>query len=326
MPEDIPWRGYGGGPPRRIVVSVNDYHTTRASAAAAAARTKRPACRPSSLSELNGILLGPLPTLPGGGVARVAAELRRMETPEARAIWRHEGWAELVGWIVRRVPDCDPVVPAIHALRQASVAVSDPTDPSVARRVLAIARRSPADRCGTDRPLGDDPAEVADPVDRRGESLAGEVADLLGMAGIRPSPEARQVISAAVDVAADWWDGFACHTGLLGADLVAAARDAAGMSSEWRLRRYQAGTAGRPLVALLLSGDQWGLAARRACGQEASLVLWALLARRARRTSAPDPVPPPAVIRAWKSTLQLIETALPPSAGDTAATGPTAAA
>lgn len=250
MPEDIPWRGYGGRPSRRIVVSVNDYHTTRASAAAAAARTKRPACRPSSLSELNGILLGPLPTLPGGGVARVAAELRRMETPEARAIWRHEGWAELVGWIVRRVPDCDPVVPAIHALRQASVAVSDPSDPSVARRILAIARRSPADRCGTDRPLGDDPAEVADPVDRRGESLAGEVADLLGMAGIRPSSEARQVISAAVDVAADWWDGFACHTGLLGADLVAAARDAAGMSSEWRLRRYQAGAAGRPLVGL----------------------------------------------------------------------------
>jgi len=249
-----------------------------------------------------------------------------MDTPEARAVWRHEGWAELVGWIVRRVPDCDPVVPAIHALRRAPAALTDPEDPTVARRVVAIARRSPADRRGADLPLDDEPAEVLHPVDRQGESLVGEVADLLRLADIRPSTEAREVILAAVDVAADWWDGFASHTGLLGADLVVAARDAARMSSEWRLRRYEAGAAGRPLVALLLGGDQWGLAARRAGGQEASLVLWALLVRRARRANGPDPVPPAAVIRAWKSTVQLIERAVTAAVGDTPATGPTAAA
>jgi len=326
MSEDIPWRGYGGGPSRRIVVSVNDYQTSRVTAAAATVRSKRSGCRPTSVWELNGILVGPLPALPEGGVARVAAELRRMETPEAQATWRHEGWAELVGWIVRRVPDCDPVVPAIHALRRASTALTDPEDPTVARRVVAIARRSPADRRGADLPLEDEPAEVPRPVDRQGDSLVGEVADLLRLADIRPSTEAREVILAAVDVAADWWDGFASHTGLLGPDLVIAARDAARMSSEWRLRRYEAGAAGRPLVALLLGGDQWGLAARRACGQEAALLLWALLVRRARRADAPVPVPPAAVIRVWKSTVQLIERAVTSAVGDTPATGPTAAA
>lgn len=326
MPEDIPWRGYGGGPSRLIVVVVNDYQTSKATAGAATAKTGRPVRQLSAVSELNAILVGPLPTLPRGGMVRVAGELRRMETPEAQAVWRHEGWAEVVGWIVRRVPDCDPVVPAIHALRRAPAAIGDPEDPSVARRVLAIARRSPADRRGTDLPLDDEPAEVAEPADRPSESLFNEVADLLGSAGLRPSPKAREAISAAVDVAADWWDGFARHTGLLGADLVAAARDAAGMSSEWRLRRYQDGAAGRPLVALLLGGDQWGLAARRACGQEASLLLWALLVRHARQTGAPEPVPPAAVVRAWTSILQLVETALAPAAGSASAPGPTAAA
>lgn len=303
-------------------MSVTDYQRNRATAG----DSELSGCRSSSVSELNSILVGPLPTLPDGGVGRVAAELRRMETPEAQAIWRHDGWAELVGWIVRRVPDCDPVVPAIHALRQAPVAAADPGDPSVARRIVSIARRSPADRSGTDLPLDDEPAERPHAVGRQGESLAGEVTDLFRAAGVQLSAEAREVILVAVDVAADWWDGFASHTGLIGSALVTAARDAAGMSSEWRLRRYQAGAVGRPLVALLLGGDQWGRAARRACGQEASLVLWALMVRRARRADTPDPVPAAAVVRAWMSTLRLIEAALGSAASDVAVSGPTAAA
>ncbi len=45
------------------------------------------------------------------------------------------------------------------------------------------------------------------------------------------------------------------------------------MCSEWRLRRHLHGPAGRPLVARLLGGDQWGRRAREACECEASLVL-----------------------------------------------------
>jgi hypothetical protein len=266
---------------------------------------------PVAVCELLAILSGPLPVLPAGDVGAVAAELRRMATPAARQTWRHDGWAALIGWIARRVPDCDPTVPAIHAVRRAPLVRQTPSVASrVGRLVLAVARNSPADRARVELPLDWEPA--AEPGVSHGvsQSLVDEVVRLFRLGDITPNPAAWAAICPGVDIAADWWDGFASHTGLGGNDLVAAARDAASMSSEWRLRRYLGGPAGRPLVALLLGGDQWGRAARLASGREASLLLWALDLRRARCSAQPDPRPPTAVLRAWSTTVRLIETAV----------------
>jgi hypothetical protein len=158
------------------------------------------------------------------------------------------------------------------------------------------------------------------------DSLVGEVAELFRRCGVTPSPQAWETITAAIDIAADWWADFASYSGLAGDRLVTAARDSAGMSSDWRLRRHLQGPAGRPLVALLLGGDQWGRRARGDCGCEASLILWALEVRRSRRAGQPDPTPPSPVVRAWATTVALIDKGGAPSTNTGPDFGPTVAA
>jgi hypothetical protein len=264
----------------------------------------------SASTELGAILLGDLPDLPPGDVCTAASELRYMRTPRARLVWTHPGWAALCRWITRTIPDCDPIVPAIHAMRQTlEVRSNPPAVHGVARRVLAVARKSPADRCRGEVSLDWDPPDLGPTTQPGCESLASEAASLFRVCAIFPPPAAWLTISPSLDIATDWLDRFAAHSGLTGRALLARARDSERMSSEWRLRRYLQGPTGRPLVALLLGGDQWGRAARRACGQEAGLVFWALEMRRARRGGEPDPVPAAPVVRAWSTTVRLIENA-----------------
>jgi hypothetical protein len=257
-------------------------------------------------------LSGPLPSLPAGSVAAVAAELRRMESPQARAVWVHPGWARTYAWVASMVPDADPVVPTVHALRRApSVRANPASVDDVARLVVAIARRAASEQGRTERTL------ACDPVDERpiGEavsdsSVVPEARALLDAAGIEVSSAVWALVSATIDIAVDWWDAFANQSTLCGAALVAAARDSANLSSERRLRSYLDGPVGRPLVALLLGGDQWGRAARRSSGQEASLVLWALATRRAAAVGCDAPVVPAGVARAWSVTLALVADAI----------------
>ena len=266
----------------------------------------------TSSAGLAAALSGPLPSLPAGSVAAVAAELRRMESPEARAVWVHPGWARTYAWVAARVPDADPVVPTIHALRRAPSVRADPASvDDVARLVVAIARRAASEQGRTERTL------ACDPVDDRpiGEvasdsSVVPEAKALLDAAGIEVSSAVWALVSTTIDIAVDWWDAFADQSGLGGPALVAAARDAANLSSERRLRSYLGGPVGRPLVALLLGGDQWGRVARRASGQEASLVLWALAKRRAASVGCDTPVVPAGVARAWSATLGLVADAI----------------
>lgn len=270
--------------------------------------------RSSSLdaARLASILAGPLPELPAGDTRQVVGEVREMSSPTARALWLHPGWAALIAWITGQVPDCDPVVPGVHALRRAPSVRRDPmTAAGVAGYLVRAARHSPTDR-GSERTLvlGCDPVDTSGPLKQESDSLSVEVAHLFGQAGITPCPAAWDTISAAIDIAVDWWNGFATNTGMTGEVLVAAARNTAGMCSEWRLRRHLRGRSGRPLVALLLGGDQWGRSARRACECEASLVLWALQMRRARLAGEPAPVPAAPIVRAWATTVRLIDEAV----------------
>jgi hypothetical protein len=116
-----------------------------------------------------------------------------------------------------------------------------------------------------------------------------------------------EVVSAGVDIAVDWLDEFASSSGLVGEELFASARQAQALPSGHRLRAHFRGPQGRPLVALLLGGDQWGAAARRSASCEISLVLWALKLRHAREAREPEPGPPAPVTRAWSTTTRLIE-------------------
>jgi hypothetical protein len=153
-----------------------------------------------------------------------------------------------------------------------------------------------------------------------------EVEDLFSAVGVAPSAAEWQEISAAVDIGTDWLDRFAARTGLCGEELVAAARDSASMPSELRLRQHFQGPTGRPLVALLLGGDQWGQRARRLCGREASLLLWALTLRWARQTEEQDRIPPVPVVGAWVTTVRLISEAMTQRETATPDFGPTVAA
>jgi hypothetical protein len=272
--------------------------------------------RPSSAAaELASILSAPLPALPSGPVDSVAAELREMSSPAAKAVWGDDRWIAVVGWILRRVPECDPVLPAIHAVRRAPMLSEDPHSVNcVARYVLAAARR-----CVVDRPYARSvPLEwepVAEAIVRPSDalSLAVEAEELLRANGVVVSGAAWQAISDHVDIAVDWLDGFAANTSHRGEALVAASRDSAAMTSGSRLRHYIAGPAARPLVALLLGGDQWGRQGRQESGAEVSLVLWALAARRARLCGEADPRPPAPVVRAWATAAQLVDRAVAPA-------------
>lgn len=283
-----------------------------------------------SAEELVAILASPLPALPPGDTGRTAAELRRMRTSCAAEVWRHPGWAELVGWIVRRVPDCDPTIAAVHAIRNRERALVDPGYArSLAGYVSRIAHRSGEECHKVQRleVLAWDPPEPPHVRPRPTESLLAETLGLLAAAGARPSEQSRTLISSAVDIAVDWWDGLAARSGLVGDELVRAARRSRQTTGSQRLRANFDGPAARPLVALLVGGDQRGRAARGAAGVEAGLLYWALLVRRADSRGGVAPVPPAPVLRAWVTHVGSIERVIG-STGSAASpgTGPTIAA
>lgn len=260
------------------------------------------------------ILSGPLPVLPPGEASGVAAELRRMRSSRAIAVWRHPGWADLVGWIVRRVPECDPTIAAVHAIRNRERALADRAYArSLVGYVRRIAQRSMADPApdpGRTEELTWDPPEPPVEFARPTESLAAEANRLLSVAGVRPSDRSWSLIAAGVDVAVDWWDGLAVRTGLVGDELVVAARQSWRTTGNRRLRANFDGPTARPLVALLIGGDQRGRAARRAAGVEAGLLYWSLLLRHADGQGQTAPVPAPPICRAWSTHVAAIERAV----------------
>ena len=283
-----------------------------------------------SAEELVTILAAPLPALPSGDTADAAAELRRMHSSCAVEVWRHPGWAQLVDWIVRRVPDCDPTTAAVHAVRNRERAVSDPDYArSLAGYVRQIAHRSAEEGRKAQRvqELTWDPPQP--PVERLRptESLVAETASLLSVAGVRPSEESWNLINAGVDTAVDWWDGLAARTGLVGDELVRAARRSRQTTGNQRLRANFDGPTARPLVALLVGGDQRGRSARQAAGVEAGLLYWSMLVRRADTQGGAAPIPPAPIRRAWATHVDSIERAISSTdSAATPATGPTIAA
>jgi hypothetical protein len=280
--------------------------------------------------ELAAILVGSLPVLPAGGVGDVAAELRAMSSETARAVWAHPGWAELVGWILRRVPDCDPTTAAVHAVRKAThTRVDDRYTVSLARYVKRVAEGCSLDRLWvTDMAeLTWDPPEPERAAPAPSTSLALEAGRLLASVGVEVSRPAWDLIAASVDIAVDWWNGLAERTGLEGDDLIQAARRSNRMPGDWRLRSHFDGPAARPLVALLVGGDQMGRQARNHAGAEVGLVYWALLARHADQCGQTPPVPPAPIVRAWATSIGWVEKAVVLSAnGSGVAMGPIAAA
>jgi hypothetical protein len=286
-------------------------------------------CTRAAADRLAEILSGPLPVLPPGRIAEVATEVRQLESDAAVAIWRHPGWAELVGWIARQVPDCDPTVPALHAVRHRSAFAGTGTDTSrLAQVVLRVARRSPLDPWP--RRFGRLSCELPEPTDTRPpvrtDSLVPQAAVLLNRAGVRPGPETWACISESIDIAVDWWAGLASQTGMTGPDLLAAARATHRVNGKLRLRRHFDGPVARPLVALLVGGDQWGRRARETSGSEAGLLYWAALTRMAHQTGRADPIPPEPVVRAWATTVALVERAVMPIEGVSLGAFPTVAA
>ncbi len=281
--------------------------------------------------QLREILSRPLPVLPSGSVWEVARELRAMQTRRAVTVWVHPGWTAVVGWILRRTPDCDPTVAAVHAVRNAERARSDPDYARCLAGYLrhVARRRSIEDRRAAHRTveLTWEPADETVRPDRLTASLAGEVNQLLEAGGIPIGDSVRDLIGSAVDVAVDWWDALATRTGLVGEELLEAARRSDGITASQRLASHFEGPAARPLVALFTGGDQKGRQARRTSGTEAGLLYWALLARQAGECGAPLPDPPVAVRRAWATHLRLIEDVTSPGAAAvTVGAGPTVAA
>jgi hypothetical protein len=284
----------------------------------------------TAAGELAAILAGSLPVLPTGGVGDVAAELRAMSSEAARAVWVHPGWAALVDWILRRVPDCDPTTAAVHAVRNAThTRVDQRYAVSLARYLKRIAEGCSLDRLWvTDTAvLTWDPPEPEHAVPAPSMSLALEAGRLLASVGVEVSRPAWALVAASVDIAVDWWNGLAERTGLEGDDLIQAARRSNRMPGDWRLRSHFDGPAARPLVALLVGGDQMGRQARRQAGMEVGLVYWALLARQADQGGQTPPVPPAPVARAWATSIGWVEKAVAPSADSTGvAMGPIVAA
>jgi hypothetical protein len=264
----------------------------------------------ASTARLATILSGPLPDLSDRDIRSLTQEIREVRTEFAEMVWRHPGWAALYDWVVRIAPDCDPIVPAVHAIRAVSRGRSRVSTDRLARRVAAIGHKNPLNRCRQEAGLSSEPPEPPTGVRANSQSIVPEAVELAGRAGISLPDTSWRVVSAGIDIAVDWLDEFASSTGLVGEELCASARQAEALPSGQRLRAHFRGPEGRPLVALLLGGDQWGAAARRSGGCEASLVLWALRLRHARAAREPEPVPPAAVSRMWRITARLIEEAV----------------
>lgn len=225
--------------------------------------------RQSDAAGLIRVLSEPLPGVPSGDVASVAIELRAMETDRAVAVWRHPGWAGVVGWLLDRAPHCDPTVAATHAVRRAPAATSCCAEAvRLSEFLVRTARNSPADqwprrmeRLGFERTM---PSAGAGRTSTT--SLSMEAGQLIATAGIRTDPSTWELISASVDIAVDWWAELAARTGSAGEALVRATRSTDRVNRRVRLRSRFDGPAARPLVALLIGGDQWGRWARDAAG------------------------------------------------------------
>lgn len=270
---------------------------------------------PTAAGQLAGILAGPLPVLPPGDIAEVSAELRAMSSCRSVAVWRHPGWSAVIGWILGRCPECEPTTAAVHAVRNAARAVDDAGYAvSLARYVRRIAENSAVDRPPATEiiDLTWDAPEPERSIACVSTSLAVEAADLLRAVGVVVSQSAWGVIAPSIDIAVDWWDALASRTGLAGDDLVAAARQTNRITVDWRLRAHFEGPAARPLVALLMGGDNVGRWARRDAGTEIGLVYWSLLARRANLAGEISPVPPAPVVRAWATSIQWVEKVVDP--------------
>ena len=237
-----------------------------------------------------------------------------MRSDQAVTIWRHPGWCQLVGWVLHGVPDCDPTAAAVHGVRKANRAVNDPSYArSLSGYLRQVALHDSVDRPGASRleELTWDPPAPGIVAARPHSSLSEDTARLLKTSGVHLPNRAWAVIAPSVDIAIDWWDGLASRTGLVGEDLVAAARQPSHTRTEgWRLRTNFEGPTARPLVALLVGGDQQGRRVREVAGVESGLLYWSLLARRAAALGRPSPVPPPAVRRAWATTISWIDQAL----------------
>lgn len=268
----------------------------------------------SAANQLVTILSGPLPELPDAKVAEVAAELRRMRSDYAVAVWRHPGWCDLVGWVLRQVPTCDPTLAAVHAVRNADRAASDPDY----ARCLAAYVRQIARGCSTEvapaqvEELTWDPPEEPCSGPRATASLVTEAGELLRLAGIAVTGRAWELIAPSIDIAVDWWDALASRSGEVGENLVVAARQSERTTGSDRLRANFDGPSARPLVALLVGGDQQGRWAREASGSEAGLLYWSLLSRRASAAGGRPPTPPAPVRRAWATHLAWIHRTLEP--------------
>lgn len=283
----------------------------------------------TGFDDLRRILSGPLPGLPRGRVAMVARDLRTVATPAARRVWCHPGWAAIIEWVSERKPGCDPVVPAIHAIRRADRATRSRGDAvSVATYVLRVAdsyrQIRPRRR---EVPMRLDVAEREEPEPSRSRSLSVEASQLLGREGIRMSGPTWELVSDGIDIAVDWWLDVSRSSGLVGKKLVdTVTGDSSNLSSGRRLRQYFEGPFGRPLVALLLGGDQLGSAAQRSAGTRPSLVLAAMEARLATDSGQPVTRPAPPVIRAWRTAISRIDTLAGQSTGHGIAPEPFVAA
>jgi hypothetical protein len=185
---------------------------------------------------------------------------------------------------------------------------------SLARYVRRIAENSTLDRESTTEmvELTWDPPEPEQRTGRVSSSLAVEAAELLQSAGIPVSQPTWEMIAPSIDIAVDWWDVLAGRTGLAGDELVAAARQTNRTTVDWRLRAHFEGPAARPLVALLMGGDNVGRWARRDSGSEVGLVYWSLLVRRALLAGEIPPVPSAPVVRAWATSIQWVEKVVDP--------------
>ncbi len=276
--------------------------------------------RQMEAADLVRALSEPLPGVPTGHVASVAAELREMATDRAIAVWRHPGWAGVVGWLLKRAPQCDPTVAAVHAVRRAPAATSCQAEAlRLSEFLVRTARNSPADpwprrmeRLGFELTV---PSPCPSPISTM--SLSVEARQLIATAGITMDAATWRLVSESVDITVDWWAGWAARTGSAGDDLVQAARSTDRVNRRVRLRTRFDGPAARPLVALLIGGDQSGRWAREAAGVEVGLVYWALLVRQARSSCEPLPVPPPPVVRAWTTMVGHVERAIRSGGGMT---------
>lgn len=286
----------------RLTAGRSDYQLVRAGATLAA------------------ILREPLPVLPGRSPCAAARQLRQICGRQAAAVWRHPTWGALVGWLGRRVPDADPVTPAVAAIRRAHSFDGR----RLARYVIATARNSTVSHWPSWLvPLSDVAAEelAAPPLScaRDDDSLWREARELLEAVGVTLSAPTEETVSASIDIAVDWWDQFAGNTGLTGQALVHAVRHSAAQANNRRLRSLFDGPQAKPLVTLLLGDGQLGRRVRQTAGVEAGLVYWALAVRHAQRLGARQPVPPAEVRAGWAATLALVERALtvsPPASGE----------